>query len=196
MCGVQGADCACVFGYQSFSPVLIFVFSGGAYDSLDLWPHPTLCYASVSSAFFSRAKTASTLGTLAFFIALFPYFAVSSDDTDAGSRRAACLLTPTCLALGTLSFSEYEDSGEVLLRCVALHCTSPRPDFFLSLVQPKKREPPCVSCSVKHTLSLRLDPTTFQSCRLKRLLKSPCVLPCLSFPPYIPDTSAINNALL
>ena len=55
------------------------------------------------------------MGTLVFFIALFPYFAVSDDDTDASSRRAACLLPPTCLALGTLTFTEYEDSGEVTI---------------------------------------------------------------------------------
>ncbi|CAN0169452.1 unnamed protein product, partial [Ectocarpus fasciculatus] len=64
------------------------------------------------SAFFSRAKTASTIGTMLFFVSLFPYFAVQSDDTSANDRRLACLLPPTCLALGTISFSEFEDSGE------------------------------------------------------------------------------------
>lgn len=48
-----------------------------------------------------------------FFVALFPYFAISSDDTAASARRAGCLLPPTCLALGTVAFSEFEDSGEV-----------------------------------------------------------------------------------
>ncbi|CAM9541397.1 unnamed protein product [Ascophyllum nodosum] len=101
--------------------ILMVFFSGSLFENSD----PSLIFlyfflffmASTSfcffvASFFSRAKTASTLGTLAFFVALFPYFAVSSDNTDAGSRRAACLLPPTCLALGTLSFAEYEDSGE------------------------------------------------------------------------------------
>lgn len=48
-----------------------------------------------------------------FFVALFPYFALEGDGTSAGARRAGCLLPPTCLALGTLAFAEYEDSGEV-----------------------------------------------------------------------------------
>ena len=70
------------------------------------------CWVSFA-AFFSRAKTASTIGTMVFFICLFPYFAVEPNGTPASSRRAACLLPPTCLALGTLAFAEFEDSGEV-----------------------------------------------------------------------------------
>lgn len=65
------------------------------------------------SAFFSRAKTASTIGTMVFFVALFPFFALTGDDVTPSSRRAGCLLPPTCLALGTIPFTEYEDSGEV-----------------------------------------------------------------------------------
>ncbi len=55
-----------------------------------------------------------------FFVALFPYFFLESDSTPASSRRAGCLLPPTCLALGTLAFAEFEDSGEVgvVLRCI------------------------------------------------------------------------------
>ncbi|CAN0481151.1 unnamed protein product, partial [Hapterophycus canaliculatus] len=60
------------------------------------------------SAFFSRAKTASTIGTMLFFVALFPYFALEADDTPAASRRLGCLLPPTCLALGTVAFTEFE----------------------------------------------------------------------------------------
>eukprot|EP00903_Cladosiphon_okamuranus_P016293 g15025.t1 len=67
------------------------------------------------ASFFSRAKTASTIGTMVFFVALLPFFAFQTDDTPAGSRRAGCLLPPTCLALGTLAFLEYKDSGEVVV---------------------------------------------------------------------------------
>lgn len=78
---------------------------------------PVYAYVALSRyccpAFFSRTKTASTLGTIAFFVVLFPYFALTGDDVPASARRAGCLLPPTCLALGTLPFVEFEDSGEV-----------------------------------------------------------------------------------
>lgn len=48
-----------------------------------------------------------------FFVALFPFFVLEGADTPASSRRWGCLLPPTCLALGTVAFSEFEDSGEV-----------------------------------------------------------------------------------
>lgn len=48
-------------------------------------------------------------------MALFPYFALQADNTPASSRRAGCLLPPTCLALGTVAFAEFEDSTEVTL---------------------------------------------------------------------------------
>lgn len=56
-----------------------------------------------------------------FFVALFPYFVLQGADTLATSRRWGCLLPPTCLALGTVAFSEFEDSGEVgVVCCVVL----------------------------------------------------------------------------
>lgn len=66
-----------------------------------------------SPAFFSKARTASTIGTILFFAALFPYFAVDQDGVSSNQRRAACLLPPTCLALGTVPLREFEDSGVV-----------------------------------------------------------------------------------
>lgn len=67
-----------------------------------------------TSAFFSRARTAATIGTLLFFVALFPYFAVSDKEgVTANQRRAACLLPSTCLALGTVPLVEFEDAGVV-----------------------------------------------------------------------------------
>lgn len=87
------------------------VVAAGPHLSLSPPPPPFLFVGP--PAFFSRAKTASTIGSMIFFLCLFPYFAVEPNDTPAGSRRAACLLPPTCLALGTLAFAEFEDSGEV-----------------------------------------------------------------------------------
>ncbi len=92
----------------------------------------TICITP-TSAFFSRARTASTIGTITFFVALFPYFAVDSEGSSTNQRRAACLLPPTCLALGTVPLVEFEDSGVVrvcrLLTAVDV-CT---PGIFLSL---------------------------------------------------------------
>ncbi|CAN0116974.1 unnamed protein product, partial [Discosporangium mesarthrocarpum] len=91
--------------FENSDPGLVFFY-------FFLFFMATTAYCFFVSAFFSKARTASTLGTMAFFVALFPYFSVSSNDTPAADRRAACLLPPTCLALGTVSFSEFEDSGE------------------------------------------------------------------------------------
>ncbi|CAN0348380.1 unnamed protein product [Pylaiella littoralis] len=71
----------------------------------------TMSFCFFISAFFSRARTASTIGTLMFFVALFPYFAVDQEGVTVNQRRAACLLPPTCLALGTIPLTEFEDSG-------------------------------------------------------------------------------------
>ncbi|CAN0021601.1 unnamed protein product [Pylaiella littoralis] len=91
--------------FENSNPVLVFL-----YFFLFFLASTAFCF--FVSSFFSRAKTASTIGTMLFFVALFPYFALTSDATPASSRRAGCLLPPTCLALGTLAFAEFEDSGE------------------------------------------------------------------------------------
>eukprot|EP00903_Cladosiphon_okamuranus_P008962 g8576.t1 len=108
----------CIF---FFTAILMVLASGGLFEYSDpalifiylfLFFMASTAFCFFVSSFFSRAKTASTIGTMVFFISLFPFFAVEPSDTPAGSRRAACLLPPTCLALGTVAFSEYEDSGE------------------------------------------------------------------------------------
>ncbi|CAM9259808.1 unnamed protein product [Ectocarpus sp. 4 AP-2014] len=72
----------------------------------------TTSFCFFIAAFFSRARTAATIGTLLFFFALFPYFAVSDKEgITANQRRAACLLPSTCLALGTVPLVEFEDAG-------------------------------------------------------------------------------------
>ncbi|CAM9405596.1 unnamed protein product, partial [Scytosiphon promiscuus] len=108
----------CLFFFISLFMVLcsgsVFEYSdpGLVFFYFFLFFMASTAFCFLVSAFFSRAKTASTLGTLLFFIALFPYFSLEADDTSAASRRLGCLLPPTCLALGTVAFTEYEDSGE------------------------------------------------------------------------------------
>ncbi|CAM9263174.1 unnamed protein product [Hapterophycus canaliculatus] len=109
---------ACLFVSTSLLMVLcssgVFEFSDSGlvflYFFMFFMASTAFCF--FISAFFSRAKTASTIGTIVFFVALFPYFVLTADGTPASSRRWACLLPPTCLALGTLAFAEFEDSGE------------------------------------------------------------------------------------
>ena len=115
-------------------------------------PLPVLCLSLTTSsrhwspAFFSKARTASTVGTILFFAALFPYFAVDQDGVSSNQRRAACLLPPTCLALGTVPLREFEDSGVVsmFLYC-RVHFSAPfcyghrSPLFVCILTLPMQR---------------------------------------------------------
>mmetsp|Transcript_6325 Transcript_6325/g.7912 ORF Transcript_6325/g.7912 Transcript_6325/m.7912 type:complete len:1988 (-) Transcript_6325:343-6306(-) len=83
-------------------------------SSLIFWYFMWFFMASVSfcffiSAFFSRARTASIIGSMAFFASLFPYFGVSSGTN--AQKTATCLLPASCLAIGTDAFSAYEDAS-------------------------------------------------------------------------------------
>ncbi|CAM9216529.1 unnamed protein product, partial [Ectocarpus fasciculatus] len=109
---------ACLFLFTSLFMVFcsgsVFAFSdrGLVFLYFFLFFMASTAFCFFVSAFFSRAKTASTIGTLCFFVALFPYFVLVTNGTPASHRRGGCLLPPTCLALGTVAFAEFEDSGE------------------------------------------------------------------------------------
>lgn len=60
------------------------------------------------ATFFSKAKSASLLGPMIFFAAYFPYYAVNDPQFSTSSKTAACLLAPTCFALGSEVFADYE----------------------------------------------------------------------------------------
>ncbi|CAM9821953.1 unnamed protein product, partial [Ectocarpus fasciculatus] len=47
----------------------------------------TTAFCFFIAAFFSRARTAATIGTLLFFVALFPYFAVSDKEGITANQR-------------------------------------------------------------------------------------------------------------
>ncbi|CAM9360676.1 unnamed protein product [Chrysoparadoxa australica] len=90
--------------FEFSSPGIVFFF-------FFLFSWATIAYCFFLSTFFSRARTATTFGSVIFFMSLFPYFAVDTDGTSASARLAACVFPPTCLAVGTLPFIDYEDSG-------------------------------------------------------------------------------------
>ncbi len=62
------------------------------------------------SAFFSKARTASTMGMLAFLASFFVYFAVDGN-SPTSSLKAACVLPAACLGIGTIPLSTFEDAG-------------------------------------------------------------------------------------
>lgn len=68
-----------------------------------------MAFCFLISTFFSRSKTAATLGSIIFFAAFFPYYFVGRDAvTDVATKTWASLFVPTCLALGTDTFAAFE----------------------------------------------------------------------------------------
>lgn len=68
-----------------------------------------VAFCFLISTFFSRSKTAATLGTVIFFAAFFPYYFVGREAvTDVTTKTWASLLAPTCMALGTDTFAAFE----------------------------------------------------------------------------------------
>lgn len=68
-----------------------------------------IAFCFLVSTFFSRSKTAATLGSVIFFAAFFPYYYVGGVAvTDVATKTWASLLAPTCMALGTDTFASFE----------------------------------------------------------------------------------------
>lgn len=68
-----------------------------------------MAFCFLISTFFSRSKTAATLGSIIFFAAFFPYYFVGRDAvTDVPTKTWASLFVPTCMALGTDTFAAFE----------------------------------------------------------------------------------------
>ncbi len=89
--------------FQYSYPFYVFWF-------LFLFCTATIAMCIFISSFFSKARTAATLGVMVFFVSVFPYFAVNGD-TSNSSILAICILPASCLAIGTIPLSTYEDSG-------------------------------------------------------------------------------------
>src|SRR3546814_15471118 len=67
-----------------------------------------MCFCFLLASIFQKAKTAALLGPLLFFAAFFPSYAVADDNFSNETKTWACLLAPTCFALGASVFAEYE----------------------------------------------------------------------------------------
>jgi len=68
-------------------------------------------YSYLISVFFSRAKTASTVGIVLFLGGYFPFFAVQPNDISQGAKLLSSLLSPTAFSLGIDLICTYEDNG-------------------------------------------------------------------------------------
>jgi len=66
----------------------------------------SLCF--LLSTFFSRSKTAATLGTVIFFALFFPYFPAAALNWGRTAKTWVCLCAPACFALGADVVAEYE----------------------------------------------------------------------------------------
>lgn len=88
-----------VFEYSD--KLLVFIY-------LEAYSLAIMSMCFVIAAVFSRARTAALLGTVIFFITYFPYSTVSNPQYSVSTKTLGCLLAPTCFALGTSVFAEYE----------------------------------------------------------------------------------------
>eukprot|EP00931_Biecheleriopsis_adriatica_P069363 TRINITY_DN4321_c0_g1_i1.p1 TRINITY_DN4321_c0_g1~~TRINITY_DN4321_c0_g1_i1.p1 ORF type:complete len:1964 (+),score=351.62 TRINITY_DN4321_c0_g1_i1:38-5929(+) len=70
----------------------------------------TLC--SMISVFFARAKTASVVGALIFFLLYFPYLFVASSGSSMQTKVMSCLSPPVALSLGATIIAQLESSGD------------------------------------------------------------------------------------
>lgn len=72
----------------------------------------TTAFCFMISVFFSRAKTASTVGVLLYFAAFFPFWSIDGPEHSAGEKTMASLLAPTAFAQSVVVLSEFEDRGQ------------------------------------------------------------------------------------
>ncbi|XP_018476057.2 ABC transporter A family member 1 [Raphanus sativus] len=85
------------------------------------------------STFFTRAKTAVAVGTLAFLGAFFPYYTVNDESVSMVLKVVASLLSPTAFALGSINFADYE-RAHVGLRWSNIWLASSGVSFFVCLL--------------------------------------------------------------
>jgi ABC-type multidrug transport system ATPase subunit len=93
-----------VFASSGFGPIfLLFLLFGAA----------TISFAAFVSVFFSKARTASTLGTLIYLVSYFPFYGVGTSDSGVGrgGKLGACVLPPTAFAVTLAHVMALEGSG-------------------------------------------------------------------------------------
>jgi len=71
-----------------------------------------LSLCSLLAVFFERAKTASVVGALLFFLLYFPYVFVGQADTGTVTKIFASLCPPVALSLGAAMLAELESAGD------------------------------------------------------------------------------------
>lgn len=69
----------------------------------------TLC--SFIAVFFSKAKTASVVGALLFFLLYFPFLFVSDSGASVTTKALSCLSPPVALSIGAGLIAEFESAG-------------------------------------------------------------------------------------
>ena len=93
--------------FRLSEPVLIFLF-------LFLFSCSVICFCFMISTLFSKANNASSAGGLIYFLFYVPYFFIEPEKLPGSEKRAACLLFPTCVGIGTDLLSRLEASGKGL----------------------------------------------------------------------------------
>ncbi|CAN0878408.1 ABC transporter A family member 1 [Linum grandiflorum] len=113
-----------LFTYSDKSLVFVYFFSFGL---------SAIMLSFLISTFFSRAKTAVAVGTLAFLGAFFPYYSVNDPSVSMGVKVVASFLSPTAFALGSVNFADYE-RGHVGLRWSNMWRSSSGVNFMVCLL--------------------------------------------------------------
>ncbi|XP_076938168.1 ABC transporter A family member 1-like, partial [Bidens hawaiensis] len=88
-----------LFKYSDKSLVFMYFFLFGL---------SAIMLSFLISTFFTRAKSAVAVGTLAFLGAFFPYYTVDDEAVSMALKVLASLLSPTAFALGSVNFADYE----------------------------------------------------------------------------------------
>lgn len=88
-----------LFKYSDKSLVFVYFFSFGL---------SAIMLSFLIATFFTRAKTAVAVGTLAFLAAFFPYYTVNDESVSRVLKVIASFLSPTAFALGSINFADYE----------------------------------------------------------------------------------------
>ncbi|KAJ9543250.1 hypothetical protein OSB04_022957 [Centaurea solstitialis] len=88
-----------LFKYSDKSLVFMYFFLFGL---------SAIMLSFLISTFFTRAKSAVAVGTLAFLGAFFPYYTVNDEAVSMVLKILASLLSPTAFALGSVNFADYE----------------------------------------------------------------------------------------
>ncbi|KAL8261643.1 hypothetical protein R6Q59_025692 [Mikania micrantha] len=88
-----------LFKYSDKSLVFMYFFLFGL---------SAIMLSFLISTFFTRAKSAVAVGTLAFLGAFFPYYTVDDEAVSMVLKILASLLSPTAFALGSVNFADYE----------------------------------------------------------------------------------------